>query len=179
VAELPKDQGSSGALGDQGRTEETLVETIRRRSSLVAVLTVALVTVGALHASPARADLNPKERQLRNLIYKARDSHDVRKLQVSGKLSQLARKHVAQMINHGNPVMHSSSSQMYGYMRQANCHASLGENVGMDYSVLEMHQAFMRSSGHRANILRSTWRKVGVGVKVHNGRVWVTELFCV
>jgi uncharacterized protein YkwD len=156
-----------------------MVETIRRRSSLVAVLTVALVTVGVLHASPARADLSPKERQLVGLIQKARDSHHVPKLQVSGKLTQLARKHVAQMINHGNPVMHSSSSQMYGYMRQANCHASLGENVGMDYSVLEMHQAFMGSSGHRANILRSTWRKVGVGVKVHNGRVWVTELFCV
>ena len=156
-----------------------MVETIRRRSSLVAVLTVALVTVGVLYASPARADLHPKERQLVGLIHKARHSHNVPKLQVSAKLTQLARKHVARMINQGNPVLHSSSSQMYGYMRQANCHASLGENVGMHYTVPQMHQAFMRSSGHRANILRSSWRKVGVGVKVHNGRVWVTELFCV
>jgi uncharacterized protein YkwD len=156
-----------------------MVETIRRRGSLVAVLTVAVVTVGVLHASPARADLLPKERELVGLIHKVRESHHVPRLQVSQKLSDLARKHVGQMINQGNPVLHSSSSQMYGYMRKANCHASLGENVGVHYTVREMHMAFMRSSGHRANILRSSWRKVGVGVKVHNGRVWVTELFCV
>jgi uncharacterized protein YkwD len=156
-----------------------LIETIRQRGRLVAVLTLALVTVGVLHASPADAALRPKERQLANHVHRVREAHDVRKLQVSLKLSELARKHVNQMINQGNPVLHSSTSQMYSYMRQANCHSSLGENVGMDYSVGEMHQAFMQSSGHRANILRPSWTKMGMGVKVHNNRVWVTELFCV
>lgn len=156
-----------------------MVESMRARSRLVAILTLVLVTLAFAQAPPAQAQLNPKEKKLVMLIQKARGNHGLPKLALNQKLSNLARKHSAQMVNHGNPVMHSSTGQLYNYMNQANCHASIGENVGMDYSIPQMHQAFMQSSGHRANILRSSWRKVGVGVRVHNNRVWVTELFCV
>ena len=52
----------------------------------------------------------------------------------------------------------------------------LGENVGTGSSVDELHAAFMASDGHRRNIL-GDFERIGVGVEVTNGRVWVTVDF--
>src|SRR5439155_20404421 len=50
-----------------------------------------------------------------------------------------------------------------------------GENVGCAGDADQMHQAFMRSPGHRANIL-GDWNAVGVGA--YEGRLlWGTEDF--
>jgi uncharacterized protein YkwD len=53
----------------------------------------------------------------------------------------------------------------------------LGENVGVGATVESLTEAFMASPGHRANILYSTFRHVGVGVKETDGRMWVTVIF--
>lgn len=53
----------------------------------------------------------------------------------------------------------------------------IGENVGVGYSVRGLHDAFMSSAGHRANIL-GDFNRVGVGVvKEASGRIWVTVVF--
>jgi uncharacterized protein YkwD len=53
---------------------------------------------------------------------------------------------------------------------------SLGENVGMGSSINGVHNAFMASSGHRANIL-GNYNYVGTGYAVGHGRVWVVHEF--
>lgn len=54
----------------------------------------------------------------------------------------------------------------------------VAENVGYGPNEPTVHAAFMKSAGHRANILDSRLTEVGVGVVVDaNGRVWVTEVF--
>jgi len=40
---------------------------------------------------------------------------------------------------------------------------SLGENVGYGGSVASVQDAYMRSSGHKANVLSTAWNGVGVG----------------
>lgn len=52
----------------------------------------------------------------------------------------------------------------------------IGENVGYGGSVSGLHDAFMNSSGHRANIL-GAYNRLGVGVVVQNGTIWVTVRF--
>lgn len=53
----------------------------------------------------------------------------------------------------------------------------LGENVGVGYSVSSLHNAFMASDGHRANIL-GDYNRVGVGVvREADGEIWVTVVF--
>lgn len=53
---------------------------------------------------------------------------------------------------------------------------SIGENVGKGPSVQAVHDAFMASSTHKANIL-GRYQRVGTGV-VHEGDLyWVTEIF--
>jgi uncharacterized protein YkwD len=151
---------------------------LKRRSARLVALVLAITLGFTLGAPPASATLSEPEKKLVSLINKARLNHDKGKLQTSGVLSKLARKHSTVMMNKGNPVLHSSTTQLLNYMDKANCSARIGENVGRASDVNEMHQAFMGSTGHKQNILGS-WKKVGVGIRKSGGNVWTTELFCV
>lgn len=54
---------------------------------------------------------------------------------------------------------------------------SVGENVGIGYSVLQLHDAFMASTGHRANIMKPSYNRVGIGVAMQGTKIWVTVRF--
>jgi hypothetical protein len=54
---------------------------------------------------------------------------------------------------------------------------AVGENVGVGYTVQQLHDAFMGSSGHRANIMKPTYNQVGVGVAMAGSTMWVTVRF--
>jgi uncharacterized protein YkwD len=58
----------------------------------------------------------------------------------------------------------------------------LGENVGYSTptanTLLTIHNSFVGSSAHKANLLNSRFTHMGVGVaKDSKGRVWVVEVF--
>lgn len=52
----------------------------------------------------------------------------------------------------------------------------LGENVGRGAGISSLHDAFMASPGHRANVL-GDFQTVGVAVVSQDGRLWVTINF--
>jgi uncharacterized protein YkwD len=158
---------------------QTVIAAPGWRARVIALLTTALVAVAMIQGSPAQAQLTTKEHRLANKIQIARENHGENRLNINQRLSQLARKHSRDMHDAGNPTMHSTTSQLLNYMDEANCVAMIGENVGRATSVVEMHQAFMDSPGHRENILEDNWTKLGVGIRTFNGSLWVTELFCV
>jgi uncharacterized protein YkwD len=157
----------------------TTTLTDRRPLRLLAVVLAGTILLGAVQAQPASAALTDNEKKLVSLINKARKNHSKGTLKVSAKLSELARKHSNAMANQNDPVKHSTTNQLLTYMNKSNCVARIGENVGAASTALEMHQAFMKSPGHKENILESYWKKVGVGVRKSGGRLWTTELFCV
>jgi uncharacterized protein YkwD len=53
----------------------------------------------------------------------------------------------------------------------------VAENVGVGYSVKQLHDAFMGSAGHRANMLNASYNRVGIGVVLSGGKIWVTVRF--
>ena len=56
----------------------------------------------------------------------------------------------------------------------------VGENIFHASSVMpeRAHSAFMRSPGHRENVLDGRFRRCGIGVHIApDGRFWVTEMF--
>ncbi len=55
--------------------------------------------------------------------------------------------------------------------------AWVGENVGYGPGVVALHNAFMNSSGHRANILDHQFTEVGVGLVQVGATLWVAEVF--
>ena len=54
---------------------------------------------------------------------------------------------------------------------------SLGENVGYGPSVASIERAYMKSPGHRANILNTKWNGVGVGYATRGSRVYTVHVF--
>jgi hypothetical protein len=53
----------------------------------------------------------------------------------------------------------------------------IGENVGYGSSEATLFQAFVNSPGHRANLLRPEYNRVGIGQVIANGRLWTTHVF--
>ena len=57
---------------------------------------------------------------------------------------------------------------------------AIAENVGYSSaggSLFSVHQAFMRSSGHRSNILDGRWNVVGTGVATRGNVKYVVHVF--
>ena len=54
---------------------------------------------------------------------------------------------------------------------------TVGENVGEGPDIASLDTAFWNSPAHRANILDSTYKDVGIGTTLANGIVWITVDF--
>ncbi len=55
--------------------------------------------------------------------------------------------------------------------------ALLGENVGWGDDVEIVHDRFMKSPSHRDTMLNRSFRAVGIGVTVKDGKVWVAQVY--
>lgn len=133
-------------------------------------LVVALATIG-LSAS-AGADSGTEQGFL-SAINSTRSSNGLGPLTMDGGLQAHARKHTADMIAAGN-LFHSTSAELQA--AAGSGWSKLGENVGRGGSVSSLHQAFMNSSGHRANIL-GDYNYVGIGTDTSSGVLYVTVVF--
>jgi uncharacterized protein YkwD len=103
-------------------------------------------------------------------INNARTSRGLGKLRLDRHLSRVARVHTKAMTD-TRQLFHTANlgSKVTRWTR-------LGENVGYGAGVKSLHRAFMRSSGHRANIL-GRFRYVGVATRKAGGRLWTTIVF--
>ena len=54
---------------------------------------------------------------------------------------------------------------------------SIGENVGYGPNVASIEDAYMKSPGHKANILNTKWNGAGVGYAVNGNRVFTVQVF--
>jgi uncharacterized protein YkwD len=144
------------------------------RGVLLRVFVVALAALLLLGtaAPPASASLSNREKKLFIKINKARQNHGKKPLDLSLKISKKARNHSENMAQKGYIYHSCLTCKFKGW----NWHA-LGENVATGPGVKAVHKKFMRSPGHRANILGSQYDKVGVGIVWAKGKLWVTEIF--
>jgi uncharacterized protein YkwD len=112
-------------------------------------------------------------RTMRSLINKTRGSFNRVGLRLNSRLNLVAQRHSARMAKlnrlHHNPNLVKNVGDMPWKI--------LGENVGVGGTVQTLHTAFMNSPSHRSNILKSSYRQVGIGVLVSKGRTWVTVVF--
>lgn len=112
-------------------------------------------------------------RTMRSLINETRTVYHRIGLRLNSRLSLVAQRHSARMAKlnrlHHNPNLVKDVGDMPWKI--------LGENVGVGATVNTLHKAFMNSPSHRSNILRSSYRLVGIGVLFSKGRTWVTVVF--
>lgn len=153
----------------------------RRRASVgIAVLTVVgSVLTGLLTAAPAQAAVSTAatmwplsaERAFVSGINAARRASRRPQLATSASLTGVARAW-AQSMARSNRLAHNPR-----VTAQVRSWRYLGENVGVGGSAPSLHQAFLRSAPHRANVVSTRYTQVGVGVAYARGRMWVVELF--
>jgi uncharacterized protein YkwD len=156
---------------------------VKYRRQMLTVITVgalltALTPSSAFEAVAATGDnkcyrFRTAEKGFRRKINSSRNAAGKSRLKLDPELSKVARVHTRKMARQGS-IFHQSSSQLGSRVTRWT---SLGENVGVGSTVTSLHKAFMNSPGHKANILYSGFRNVGVGTKRRNGRLYVTVVF--
>lgn len=145
----------------------------RRLRPLVAVGVVLLALVaGTVIAPVAGADAGA-ESDFVARINNARAGRGLGPLQVDGELTGIARRWSQRMADEQRLSHNPNLSREVTHDWE-----KLAENVGFGPDPGTIHDAFMNSSAHRANILDGALTHVGVGVVVDGaGQLWVTEVF--
>jgi hypothetical protein len=139
------------------------------------VLRPALMVIGAflllmLGASAAQANVE-QETEFVQLINESRSALGLPALRVAPDLTTVARGHTSVMLR-DQRLFHNP-----GLGDEVQNWRRVTENVGVGGSVNSLDRAFISSPSHRANILDPLVTQVGIGVRVDDGRIWVTAVF--
>ena len=149
-----------------------VAQPVRRRiTGALAALAVAVSTLAVVGATPAQASARTDESGFAGSINASRTQAGRPAYTVSGDLSAVAHRWAVSMAS-GGSLRHNPNlaGQVSGWRY-------VGENVGVGSNVGELHQAFLNSPAHRANIMDADFTQVGIGVAYGGGRLWVTEVF--
>lgn len=144
---------------------------MKRIRNVLAVLGIGLTAV-MLVAEPASADPLSDEVAFVQKLNELRASQGLSQLGVRTDITALARNWSAQMAAAGG-ISHNP-----GLVAQAPWDwTRLGENVGVGGDVQSLHDAFVNSPSHYANMVNPYFTHVGVGVVWSNGLIFVTVEF--
>ncbi|SMD05457.1 CAP domain-containing protein [Sporomusa malonica] len=131
-------------------------------------------------SSDPNATITHDELQAIDLLNNDREKQGLPRLIADSRLTQVARKHAADMVSK-NYFSHTNLQGQSPFDRlKANgiAYRSAGENIAYNYNIADMEAAWMKSPGHRANILNSGYTHVGVGLYPgENGTIYGVQLF--
>lgn len=128
-----------------------------------------------------RSEPRPKlEEQLLALVNKERTAAGLKPLAMDAELTRAARKHSADMLARGY-FSHYSPEGKSAFDRlraEKISFLAAGENLAFAPTVRIAHTGLMNSPGHRANIMRPVFGKVGIGIMDAGPRgIMVTQKF--
>ena len=145
----------------------------RRLAGVALALLIVLLAQGvSADRASASADLRRRSYML-SLTNDDRAQHDKAVLRMNAVLSRYATHHSRQMATRGY-LFHTAdlSSKLKGLDWSIG-----GENVGVGSTLDGVEGAFMGSTPHRRNVLRTGFDHAAVGVIRSNGSFWVTVIF--
>jgi uncharacterized protein YkwD len=155
---------------------------IVRRLAVLALIPAALVGV-VVSASPAEAAVPTTVRLQTDIVYwtnQWRVKVGCQKLRVDTGLTEAGRVHSTWMAGTGTfSHVGASSSSFVTRVKAAGYTAPLSENIAWGYrSGAEVVNAWMKSPGHRANIVNCKAKAFGVGAAyAANGNPYYTQDF--
>jgi uncharacterized protein YkwD len=144
--------------------------------TLAGVALALLIVLLAQGISADRASASTDHRRRAHMLSLTNDDraqHDKAVLRLNTVLSRYATHHSRQMATKGY-LFHTAdlTSKLKGLNWSIG-----GENVGFGSTLDGLEGAFMRSTPHRRNILRTGFDHAAVGVIRSNGSFWVTVIF--
>lgn len=150
-----------------------------KRGAAVSVLALSLVLL-ILPLAQAQQKGASVERSLLDAVNRERRQEGLPLFKWDEALAGAARKHAAQMAEQ-NSLSHQFPGEpgLAARVGQAGVrHSWLAENIAEGTSADDIHQQFMKSPNHRANILDSDMDTVGIGVAQAQGKWFAVEDFC-
>jgi uncharacterized protein YkwD len=132
-------------------------------AGLLALAAAAALGQGAT-ATPQATVVTESERSLLTAVNQVRAAHGLRRLSIDPALQRVARSYSATMIRtsrftHGDMGRRVAASGARGPAFGENLAWGIGPYASARTIVLN----WMRSPGHRANLLRAGWARVGFG----------------
>jgi uncharacterized protein YkwD len=106
------------------------------------------------------------EKQMLDLVNRERLANGLRPLAPDPELTEVARRHSADMFARGY-FAHDTPEGLtpFDRMHEANVQfLTAGENLALAPTLSVAHTGLMNSPGHRANILRPQFGRVGIGI---------------
>lgn len=108
--------------------------------------------------------LNQTERSLLSVVNEVRGNHGLRPLNVDPALARAARSYTATMLRTGV----FTHGDMFGRLSRSGAAGPMyGENLawgtGPYATARQVVRGWMGSPGHRANLLRPGWTRIGLG----------------
>jgi uncharacterized protein YkwD len=145
-----------------------------------AAIAAALTMTSAAQAAPAKTSETALQTEINRLINVQRTSHGCAALKVDAKLTAAARGHSAFMAQTGK-FSHTgrSNSNFVARSKAAGYAKPSAENIAWGYrTAAQVVNGWMKSPGHRTNILNCQSKTVGVGaVYSANGAPYYTQDF--
>lgn len=158
-----------------------------RLLAVVGALALGIALPSSVFAWDANAFSPADEQLLVQLTNQSRASAGLPALTVDPALTDIARWRSQDMIdrNYFSHQIPPNGTLVFAEMTaRGYCYTTAGENIGTnnfpdDIATQSIHQGFMDSSGHRANIL-GNWTMIGVGAyKGADGKHMWTVLFAI
>lgn len=131
-----------------------------------------------VHIPALDSHVTDYEAEVVRLVNEIRAQYGLKPLTQNWELSRVARyksqdMHDLRYFSHTSPTYGSPFEMMQAFGLR---YRSAGENIAMGYPTPQaVVNAWMNSSGHRANILNATYTQIGVGY-VQSGNYW-TQMF--
>lgn len=152
-----------------------MAQATRSRTRIATVLFLcSCLWLAGTAADRARAGGSAERRaELLQLTNEARDQKDRGALALDVRLSRYAIRHSRAMAEAGQLFHTKDVADKLG---QRNW-SMWGENIGYASSLPDVQAAFMGSTPHRKNILRTGFDHTAIGVVESDGHLWVTVIF--
>jgi uncharacterized protein YkwD len=142
-----------------------------KRRSVGGVVAIVLLALTAAACMPKDA------RTFLDRTNGLRASHGVKALQEHDTLTRKAEAWAQHMASTGR-LEHSQLSANLGSLRWRALAENVAYSTPSSDTLRSIHNMFVNSSGHRANMLGRFYTHMGVGVATdRTGKVWVAEVF--
>jgi uncharacterized protein YkwD len=132
----------------------------------------------------ATRDLRQMAREIFLAINEQRHAYGLQELEWDEKLAEQARSHSSRMaardeMSHVDPERGNLAARLKrAHITWQACAENLFEERGLDDPVQAAVEGWMKSEGHRQNILRPELQRTGVGIAARsNGALYFTQIF--
>ncbi len=157
---------------------------MKMRSFLILLMNLSLLCqpIFGFQVPTDRLETEEIEKELYDLINRERAKQGISLLQILKSLIPIARSHSQDMAEQSELTHNSRDGKAYSQrLQEAGLFfKGTGENIAFSQSFLPeaIHNSFMRSKGHRENILDPRFDTIGIGVFYNEGEgYYVTQDF--